>query len=310
MENANQDLRILSNTVEVVGTLKSKELEVRVAKKSGKRYMSGKIVVASKVDGKLNEQQIRVFIMESSKLFKGIETVKNEYSSIEEVGATQADRIRVTGELDFNQYYNRDGKLVQFNEIKGVFFNRLDETDETQDRAIATIDTVVESFVDKMDADGLPTGEKEVKAFTVAWGNNVIELKNTIVKEELAESMQNLYQPGSTGKLSFKLNNYVEVEETQVEVAPTHGFGSQEIAEGSVAKNFVNNIEIIGGQVPYFGSIEYTPQEIEQAHKARDLKLQTLQAPAPTTPETTTGFGSTTGSATPPSSSNSEMPDF
>lgn len=310
MENTNQDLRQLQNTVEVVGTLKSKDLEVKVAKNSGKRYMSGRIVVASKVDGKLNEQQISVFIMESSKLFKGIETVKNEYNSIEEVGPTQADRVRVTGELGLNEYYNREGKLVQFNDIKGVFFNRLEQGNETPDRAIATVDTVVESFVDVMDSEGLPTGEKSVKAFTVGWGNNVIELKKTIVKENLAEAMQNLYQPGSTGKLSFKLNNYVEIKEEEEVVNPAHGFGSEEVAESTVAKNFVNNIEIIGGQVPYFGSIEYTPEEIEQAHKARELKLQTLSQPAPSTPSVTNGFGDSATTQTTTNTSNSDMPDF
>ena len=154
MQEENKDLRILSNTVEVIGTLKSKNLEIKTAKNSGKKYMSGQITVLSKSDNKVNEHRINVFMMESSKLFKGIETVNNEYKSIEEVGEEDADRIRVTGELDFNQYYNREGKLVEFNEIKGVFFNRVDNLDESEDRAIATIDAVVEGFLDKMDQDG------------------------------------------------------------------------------------------------------------------------------------------------------------
>lgn len=307
MQEENKDLRILSNTVEVVGTLKSKDLEVKVARTSGKKYMSGRITVVSKVDDKINEQQIRVFIMESSKLFKGIETVKNEYKSIEEVGEEEADRIRVTGELDFNQYYNREGKLVEFNEIRGVFFNRLDVMDESEDRAIATIDTVVEGIIDKMDQDGLPTGEKEIKGFSVGWGNNVIQLRDVIIKEELAEGMENLYQPGSTGQLTYKINNYAEVEEQEQEekVSANHGFGSQEVVGGLVAKNFVNNIEVIGGQVPYLGSIEYTQEEIEQVHKVAELKLQTLQAPAPAVPQVKEGFEA----ATVPQS-DSDLPDF
>ena len=308
MQEENKDLRILSNTVEVIGTLKSKNLEIKTAKTSGKKYMSGQITVLSKSDNKVNEHRVNVFMMESSKLFKGIETVKNEYKSIEEVGEEEADRIRVTGELDFNQYYNREGKLVEFNEIKGVFFNRVDNLDESEDRAIATIDTVVEGFIDKMDQDGLPTGEKEIKGFSVGWGNNVIQLKDTIVKKELAEAMQNLYQPGSTGQLTFKLNNYVEVEEQEEEVSVSHGFGSQEVVGNLVAKNFVNNIEVIGGQVPYLGSIEYTQEEIEQAHKVNKLNLQTLQKPAPTTPQVKEGFDSP--SAENKTSLDSEIPDF
>ena len=70
----------------------------------------------------------------------------------------------------------------------------------------------------------------------------------------------------------------------------------------------VNNIEVIGGQVPYLGSIEYTQEEIEQVHKVNELNLQTLQKPAPATPQVKEGFDS-------PSSENSisldsEIPDF
>lgn len=293
MENQNIELRQLANSVEIVGTLKSKELEVKTSKK-GNTYMSGKLVVASEFDGKVNELNIKVFIMQKSKLFKGIETVKNEYKTIEKDGKEAADRVRITGELKLNEYYNGQGNLVQFNEVKGVFFNRLDDTNDQPDKAIASIETVVESFTEKLDADKLPTGDYEVNAFTVAWGNEVIEFKNTVIGEALAQSFMDLYQPGSTGRLTFKLNNYVELEEKEEEVpaAPTHGFGTTETVETSnTIKNFVNNIEIIGGDMPFFGTKEYTPDEIENAKQVRNLALQALEAPASDVPQTNTGFG-------------------
>lgn len=306
-----KELRQLQNSVEIIGTLKSKNLEPKVSKK-GKPYMSGDLTVVT-VDGdKINEHRVKIFIMESSKLYKGIETVRSEYKSVEEVGPEAADRIRVTGEMTLNEYYNRDGKLVQFNEIKGVFFNRLE--DDTPDRAIASIETVIEEFTDKLDSEGLPTGEKTVKGFTVAWGNNVVELRNAVVKDQLAEAMMELYQPFSTGRLSFKLNNYVEKVEQEAVANVQHGFGSTATVEPNVINNFTNNIEIIGGDIPFFGSKEYTHEEIEEAHKVRQLALQTLEAPAPETPQQTTGFGSN-GIPTPsdqddPFLSNSDMPDF
>lgn len=319
MENQNTELRQLQNTVEIVGTLKSKDLEVKTSK-AGNKYMSGKLVVASKFDGKINEQIVKVFIMASSKLFKGIETVMNEYKTIEKDGKDEADRVRITGELKLNEYYNSQGSLNSYNEIKGVFFNRLDDSNDQPDKAIASIETVVESFVEKLDKDQLPTGEYTINGFTVGWGNEVIELKNTIVKPELAQAFIDLYPAGSTGRLTLKLNNYVEVEETQVEQAPTHGFGTKETIE-NVVKNFVNNIEVIGGDMPYFGTKEYTPEEIENAKQVRNLALQQMQQPAPSTPQTNTGFGH--GSSTSPSMSekelndllptdlgNSDMPDF
>jgi hypothetical protein len=292
MEQNQTELRQLQNSVEVVGTLKTKELEVKTSK-AGNKYMSGKLVVVSKVDNKINEQVIKVFIMASTKLFKGIETVMNEYKTIDTHG-DQADRIKVSGELKLNEYYNNQGNLVQFNEIKGVFFNRLDADNDQPDKAIASIETIVESFVEKLDKDQLPTGEYIVNGFTVAWGNDVIELKNTIIGPELAQAFMNLYQPGSTGRLSYKLNNYVEIEEKIEEVpqVPTHGFGSTDtVDQSNVIKKYTNNIEIIGGDMPFFGTKEYTPEEIQNAKQVRNLKLQTMQAPAPSTPPANTGFG-------------------
>ena len=315
MEN-NENLRQLQNSVEVVGKLKSKQLEVKTSKK-GNEYMSGSLVVTSVIGDKINEQQIKVFIMKTSKLFKGIETVMNEYKSVEEVGSELADRIRVTGELKLNEYYNSNGNFVQFNEIKGVFFNRVEE--DVADKSIATIETVVEEFVDIVDNDGLPTGDKTVKGFTVGWGNDVVELRNTIVKSDLAEAMQNLYVPGSTGQLTFQLNNYVEVSEPEEkEVDASHGFGSSEKVESNVAKKYVNNIEVIGGGVPYFGTKEYTETEIQQAKQVRELKLQSLNEPAPSAPvQHQTGFAKpqkqqsqTEASPFETSVPESGMPDF
>lgn len=292
MPEQTTQLRQLANSVEIVGTLKTKELEVKTSR-AGNQYMSGKLVVVSKFDNQIHEQSIKVMVMATSKLFKGIETVKNEYKSIDENGEAEASRVRITGELKLNEYYNSQGSLVRFNEIKGVFYNRLEPADDQPDKAIASIETVIKEFVPEIDKEQLPTGNYLVNGFTVGYGNDVIELQKAIVKSDLAQAFMNLYQPGQTGRLSFKLNNYVEVEEKEVEVAaPTHGFGSQETVTGSnVIKNFVNNLEVIGGDMPFFGTKEYTPDEIAAAKKVRELKLQTLQAPAPSTPQTNTGFG-------------------
>jgi len=304
MTQQNIELRQLANQVEIVGTLKSKDLEVKTSK-AGNEYMTGTLVVASKFDGKLQEQKVKVFIMKSSKLFKGIETVKNEYKTIEKDGSENADRIRVTGELKLNEYYNNQGNLVQFNEIKGVFFNRIEEGNNQPDKAIASIETIVESFVEKMDADQLPTGEYIVNGFTVGWGNEVVELKNAIVGQELAQPFMDLYPAGSTGRLTFKLNNYVVVkEQEEAPVVPTHGFGSQEKVESNVVNNYVNNLEIVGGDIPYFGSKEYTPEEIENAKQVRALALQNMSQPQPT-PQTNTGFGA---GATNPQNIENQLP--
>lgn len=320
MTTNNEALRELQNDVEVIGTLKSKELEMRTSKNTGKEFVSGKLVVLVESKDKIHEIPVSVFVMKSSKLFKGIQTVSEEYKTIEEVGKEQADRIKVTGNLRLNEYQNKEGHLVQFNDVQGVFYNRV-EDQTVEDRAIASIDVVVDGFEDIMDSDQLPTGSKKVKGFTVGWNNTITELVKAEVGQELAEPMENLYSPGSTGRLTFQINNYVEVEETQVE-QPSHGFGSTTTVEQSV-KNYTNNIEIIGGDVPYLGTKEYTPEEIEKAKQVRQLKLKELSQPSPSTPPTNTGFGQQTPSQQPvqqtqsneqpvsqPVVSNDDMPDF
>lgn len=297
MEN-NEMLRQLTNTVEIIGTLKSKDIEVKTSKRTGAEYVSGKLEVICKIGNRIHEIPVSVFVMKSSKLYKGIETVSQQYKSIEEVGLENADRIRVTGELTLNEYYNRDGKLVQFNDVKGIFYNRIEDV-TIEDKAVASIETVVEEFQDKMDSTNLPTGIKKVKGFTVGWNNSIVELVKAEVKADLADAMINLYPPGSTGRLSFQINNYVEIQETVTSDAPAHGFGSTETVE-QVAKKYENNLEIIGGDIPFFGTKEYTPEEIEKAKQVRELSLQKLSEPAPSTPQTNTGFGNSTPQSTVP----------
>jgi hypothetical protein len=267
-------LRQLQNNVEVIGTLKSKELEVKTSM-AGKDFMSGKLVVQSTIDNKINEQVIKIFIMESSKLFKGIETVKNEYKTINQDGIENADRIKVKGSLKLNEYYNNQGDLVQFNEVRGMIFNRLDKNDTQQDKAVASIETVVESFVEKLDSDQLPTGEYNVNGFTVGWNSEIIDLKDTFIGKDLVQTFMNLYHPDSTGRLSFKLNSYSE----EVQQARTVGFGTTVDIKDTFesTKKYVSNIEIIGGDMPFFNTKEYTPEEIESAKQSRTLKSLELE---------------------------------
>lgn len=294
MSESTQALRQLQNTVEIVGTLKSINLEKKVSKKNN-HYVKGNLVVESKTDGKIQETKVEVFIMKSSKLYKGIETVMREYKALDSLKADEvADRISVTGELVLNEYINAQNHLVSYNQVKGVFFNRLTPENDRPDKAIASVEVVVESFVPLLDSENLPTGDYSVNAFNVAYGPTIVELKNTIVKADLAQSFMDLYQPNSTGRITFQLNNYAEVKEVEVEVPQTqHGFGSTETVDTFEAKNYVNNIQVIGGDLPYMEPKAFTPEEIEEAKRLRSLAIQELSSSAPETPQSEpTGFGS------------------
>lgn len=284
-------LHQLQNNVEVVGVLKSKELDL-ITTKSGKNFMSGKLVVQSEVDGKINEHLIEVFIAESSNLFKGIQTVKNEYKTIDQDGIDNANRILVKGSLKLREFCNNQGNLIQYNVIRGMTFNRLGKIDMLEDKAVASIETVVEGLEPVL-KDQLPTGDYFVKGFTVGWGEEVIEFKDVIVRKELAQALKDLYKPGSTGRLSFKLTRYAK--DNEVTQNPSVGFGTTVNIQNTfeATKSYERNIEVIGGDLPINGDRAYTPELIALAKQARQLKLLDLKNKfnGSSIPETNTGFG-------------------
>ncbi|WP_152554784.1 hypothetical protein [Metabacillus indicus] len=286
------ELNQLQNNVVVIGTLKTKELELKTSK-ANKNFISGKLVVQSMIDGNIHEILIEVFVMSSSKLFKGIETVKDEFKTIDQDGIENANRIKVTGTLKLNEFINNQGNLIQYNEIRGNIFNRLDLNDDTPDKAVASIETVVDSFVGELDKEQLPTGHYNVNGFTIGWRGEVIELKNTFICAEIAQAFMNLYQPGSTGLLSFQIHRFAEEDLTDVKIQPT-GFGTKVEVEGTNGPNkkYVRKIEIIGGDLPYLGTKELSPEQIAFAKQSRALKIQELlkKESAPTIP-TVQAFG-------------------
>ncbi|MED1093262.1 hypothetical protein [Bacillus paramycoides] len=266
---AQAKLRRLENNVEVIGTLKSKDLEVRQSQ-AGANYITGKVVVQSNINNLINEQVIEVFVMASSKLYSGIVTVMNEYKTIEVDGMANADKVKVRGILKLNEFQNNQGILVQYNQVRGMMFNRLDKMSNVQDMARASIETVVEGFEQAV-KNGLSTGEYLVKGFTVGWNDEVIEFKDVIVGRELSQDFMNLYTNNSTGRLVFQLHSYAQ-EEKQ---AQSVGFGTTlDIKDAfETTKKYVRSIRVIGGDVPFFGSKEYTPNEI---HLAKELRVQKL----------------------------------
>lgn len=282
------ELHESSNDVEVIGKIKKIELEEKLSK-TGRAMIIGYVDVEVEKDDKVNNIRCKVFSFKLKKdghmngLYKGYKTVADEY----QVG----DLVRVTGQITSNEYY-KQGTLVQFNEVKAVFFNRLEE--EANHKALATLDMVIEGMVSEIDENGVPTGYMEVDAFSIGYNGTVIPLHNLKIGPELAPQFQGMYIPGSTGKITFSINNYAQLEKQEVETQAQPGFGTQERVEADIITNYVNNYEIIGGDLPYTDGVNnYTPQEIEQAHKNRELALQQLKDEAVNIPsEPATGFGS------------------
>lgn len=288
-----QALRESINNVEIIGTLKKIDTEEKVSA-AGKEFITGKAVIEV-VDGdRINNIQVKFF---SNKLknngdlngiYKGYKTVKDEYA----IG----ERVRITGDLRLEEYYTQSGSLSSFNSVNALFFNRVESSDEFRQKAITTLDMVIENIQPKLDAEGIPTGWHDVEAFTVGYNSRIIPLKNLVIEEQLAEQFSSMYYAGTTGKITLKINNYVDPEEITSQ-EPVSGFGSTERVE-QTASNYTNNLEIIGGDMPYADGVnEYSPENIEQAHKTRALALQQLKERSTASAEPT-GFGNTASSLT------------
>lgn len=289
-------LRELANDIRIVGTLKSVDLEVKPNKKEPnvKQIMGSiTIMVEDPAANLVHEHEVNLFAKETSKLYKGYVTIMNDFKAADTVGKENADRVTVSGSIDENIYMGGDGKLKEFNRNRGLFVNRIDEkmlaADQTLhgDSAVAQIEIVVENIRALTDKDGVETGEYGIDAFTVGYNNGVTKLKNIVVGQNLADVITENYSPGQTGKLTFSINNYVELQEQQQQdpfAGQEGGFGVQvDISQGPI-KKYTRELRVIGGFPPYFDERALEEDDIRLAQQIRQLKVQEIQNSTPSTP--------------------------
>ena len=311
---ANTTLKALKNTVDVIGRVKEVNLELGTTR-DGKENIKGNVVVLveESVNGEARSHDIRVRVYSNkfkrdgniNGLYTGYETVMNEYKSIADVGdKKEADLVHVQGSLELNEYISQDGTKRSSNQVSGKFFNRI-TTDDVKKRrgpkAVATIEAVVEGIKDELDQDGLPSGNKKLQAFNVDFFGELRENSKpvipfeAIVPENLADAFDDLYDTGDTGKFSLKINNYAE-EATEEDVQEISGFGSTE-GLSEVKRNFVNNLEVIGGTEAYQEPRAYNDEQIKEAKQFRQKAIDSLESgyvPQETKSDNAFGQGATT----------------
>lgn len=296
----------LQNDIRIVGTLKSVDLKIDKNKKDPNvKQIMGTItvMVEDKLNNRVNEHEINLFAKDSSKLYKGYVTIKNEYKPADVVGKENADRVVVTGSIDENMYINQhDGKLKEFNRLRGLFINRITEADMQRDpslandSAIAQTELVVENIKPITNKEGIETGEYTIDAFTVGYNNSVIKLRDIVVGTDLVDVITEHYSVGDTGKLTFAINNYVEIEQQEEDPFKQQqgGFGVQvDISQGPI-KKYTRELRVIGGFPPYYDERQLSEEDIKFAKQIRELKIQELKNSTPATPPNTmtkTGAG-------------------
>ena len=315
---ANTTLKALKNTVDVIGRVKEVNLELGTTR-DGKENIKGNVVVLveESVNGEARSHDIRVRVYSNkfkrdgniNGLYTGYETVMNEYKSIAEVGNKEdADLVHVQGSLELNEFVGRDGAKHSSVQVNARFFNRITPEDVKKrkgPKAIAKVEAVVENIKDELDTDGLPSGGKKLSAFNVDYFGQLNENSQPIVPfeavvpEALADAFSDLYDTNDTGKFTLKINNYAE--EAQVEdVEEVSGFGNTEELK-KVKRNFVNNLEVIGGTESYTEPKAYDEEQIREAKEYRKKALDKLEesyVPTETPSNNAFGEGSKTSNKT------------
>lgn len=297
MSNEQQQVKLkeLENNVRISGILKEVNLEIKPNKKEPNiKQIMGNIVVMVEDPTKkvVNEHEINLFAKESSKLFKGYVTVMNEYKAADVVGKENADLVTVQGSLDENKYLGSDGIVKQFNRIRGLFVNRVEALEKHE--ALAQMEVVVQGITpNEIIVDGVPqqNGELKLNVLTVGYNNTVNKIHDIIVPTNLANTIQQAYMQGSTGKLTFEIQNYVELVETKPDpLAEQGGFGMQ-VDLGGAVKKYNRKLLVVGGFPPYYDERAMSEDDIRFMNQIRNLEIDNIKNTVPATPQVNTGVG-------------------
>lgn len=229
------------NRMVVIGSLHSLELEERLTKKGDKMMITGNAYVEVVRGDQVNVIQMKVMAVDTSKLYQGYKTVMEEYKSIAVHGRENADKVKIEGNVELNEYLANDNKVKGFNILNATFFHRLAPTEYEGDMAILDISGVYNGMKEVKDADGIPTGEYKINLLSLKYNSDtkdndkVNELKDLIISEEGAEYLQSMFTEGDAVALSVDLNRYVVVQEDKQEEG---GWGRKVVKRDSYREKF------------------------------------------------------------------------
>lgn len=290
MENQRQT----NNTAYVVGVLKKKDLKF-TTNKNNQLMAIGSLVLV--VDNEKGKGEVKIKVMQSAEkkdgtpnnLFKSIQTIENEYKSIETHGEELADTIKVEGSLEDGTYYSiGKGEFVESLDIKGTFFRRVEK--ETPH----CCKIVFEGYVSKI----TPSKEElEVELIGIGFRGDAIKVDSTIPKD-LVLPFNNQYSVGCTATLNMSIVNHVTTTEVQSQVAFGQGIGE------AITKVDIRR-EVFGGEPPKYAGTEGALSEddikkalaIREANHAKKKDDTIKRSSNSAEPNMNVGFGAGAGTA-------------
>lgn len=273
-ENKNT-VRQADNEVVIEGILQEVRLDVKETKETKEQFITGDIDIEV---GEGSVHTVSVFSKALKKdgtengIFKGLNTVKDEYLSVAKVGKEEADKVRITsGELGINDYVGGDGQLKSYPEQTTNFINRIGSNEEFEPKAEFEVELFVHTVNDEV-KNNEETGRVIVKGIVPLYGGRVAPLE-FVAAGEGADYIRDNYEPGHTVRLFGEIVNHVEVKKTEKEV----GFGKPKEV---VKRKFTREYLITGGSEPYEedDANNFSVDSIQKAMAEREVYLEGLLA--------------------------------
>lgn len=196
----NEKLQPTQNVVELQGLLVNNTLEVKTDK-NGRKFIGGTLEVNTGTE--MDECIIPIECMQYELKKDGTRNALYDrhlqminWPSAANVGNAEAICISINrGEITDNSFYSdRTNKVMENWKIRAVF---IDQATKTAPRNNSfTIQGVVDSVKEVVDAEGEPTGELKVELLSVAFGERIVRVPMFVTNQEGIKYIENNWNPG------------------------------------------------------------------------------------------------------------------
>jgi hypothetical protein len=268
------------NSFKIVGELVEVNLEQKTSPRSGKDFISGKIVIKSLVDGRQQLTEVELY----SNKFKQDGTGNKLFETYANLGALLNKRVRVSGELGESRFFStQSSQLVSTTVNRGRYVAPAD-TNEKDVADFSFSGYIIKPLYEKNSKDGDLVAYEMVVA-QANWNNTKPTLiKFTIDKtnKTAVNAIQRLYEKGMT----VSVRGTVSVVTEDVQVAEQTAFGESTRVYHNTYKNYL----IQTGSQP-LDKGAYAPQDILELARAYDddgIAIETAAKGQATTGRTTT----------------------
>lgn len=200
-----------------------------------------------------------------NKAYAGIKTVMSEYRSIDAVGEENADKVRVSGDL--NPYHSTQSNQDVLG-YKSNFFNRV--IGEYNPHAEFDVEMFISNIIPEIDKEGEETGRLLLKGWVPQYENG-IEPLTLVVPTDLADAVESVFAPGQTARFYGDVINDRVVIKREIPVA----IGKPKVETRTITKN---ELVLTGASEPYEEGVSaekpYPADTIKAAIQARQDRIE------------------------------------